>query len=194
MKKLTLLLALVMLFTLAACGVSGSINSSTSVSVSKTDENGTITSKVANETGVSVDTDGLHVTNETTTEETTENAREAGRALWLETFPCAAYGETENECFYFLWDNSDDIRTAVMLITEKTGDVIVSYVAGGVRFDGQNSFVIDDESGEEEIPFNVYEPVSEGAAFMLLFQNGEEVEMYANEPELIIDLMLDYIF
>ena len=192
MKKLALLLALVMLFTLAACGASGS--TSTTVSVSKTDENGTITSKVTNEMGVSVGTDGLHVTSETTTGETTENAREAARALWLGTFPCAAYGETENESFYFLWDDSDDIRTAVMLITEKTGDVIVSYVAGGVRFDGQNSFVIDDESGEEELPFNVYDPVSEGAAFVLLFQNGEEVEMYANEPELIIDLMLDYIF
>ena len=29
---------------------------------------------------------------------------------------------------------------------------------------------------------------------MLLFQNGEEVEMYGNEPELIIDLMLDCLF
>ena len=194
MKKLALLLALVMLFTLTACGASADTGSTTGVSVSKTDETTSITGTLTDEMGVSVGTDGLHVANETTTDETSETVREAGRALWLDTFRCAAYGETEAECFYFLWDDSDDIRSAAMAITDKTEDVIVSYVAGGVRFDGQNSFVIDDESGEEELPFNVYDPVTEGAAFMLLFQNGEEVEMYRNEPELIIDLMLDFLF
>ena len=194
MKKLAMLLALVMLFTLTACGASADTGSSTSVSASKTDETIPITGTDTDDMNASDGTDGLHVANGTTTDETSENAREAGRALWLETFHCAAYGETEAECFYFLWDDSDDIRSAAMLITDKTEDVIVSYVAGGVRFDGQNSFVIDDESGEEELPFNVYSSVSEGAAFMLLFQNGEEVEMYGNEPELIIDLMLDCLF
>ena len=59
-----------MVFALSACRVSSSSSSSTTITPSVTDADGNTTEKtVTNEIGVSAGTDGVQVTNETTTSE-----------------------------------------------------------------------------------------------------------------------------
>ena len=216
MKKrtLALLLALAMVFALSACRVSSSSSSTTTITTSVTDADGNTTEKtVTNEIGVSAGTDGVQVTNETTTsesapaeesaEETAEDepAADAPRSMadmyppmedWYDRFAWGAEGEDDNgEQVYFAVDDPDDISYAMLLFRESDGSVMVRD--GKVDWgDEEGVMELYDADVDKYVPFTLTGGDEESVVMTFLVDDSTFV-MYCVDQDTIIRDIYDIL-
>ena len=216
MKKRTpaLLLALAMVFALSACRVSSSSSSTTTITTSVTDADGNTTEKtVTNEIGVSAGTDGVQVTNETTTsesapaeesaEETAEDepAADAPRSMadmyppmedWYDRFAWGAEGEDDNgEQVYFAVDDPDDISYAMLLFRESDGSVMVRD--GKVDWgDEEGVMELYDADVDKYVPFTLTDGDEESVVMTFLVDDSTFV-MYCVDQDTIIRDIYDIL-
>lgn len=211
MKKrtLALLLALAMVFALSACRVSSSSSSTTTITTSVTDADGNTTEKtVTNEIGVSAGTDGVQVTNETTSESAPaeepagdETAAEATGSMadmyppmedWYDRFAWGAEGEDDNgEQVYFAVDDPDDISYAMLLFRESDGSVMVRD--GKVDWgDEEGVMELYDADVDKYVPFTLTDGDEESVVMTFLVDDSTFV-MYCVDQDTIIRDIYDIL-
>ena len=203
-----------MVFALSACRVSSSSSSTTTITTSVTDADGNTTEKtVTNEIGVSAGTDGVQVTNETTTsesapaeesaEETAEDepAADAPRSMadmyppmedWYDRFAWGAEGEDDNgEQVYFAVDDPDDISYAMLLFRESDGSVMVRD--GKVDWgDEEGVMELYDADVDKYVPFTLTDGDEESVVITFLVDDSTFV-MYCVDQDTIIRDIYDIL-
>ena len=209
-RTLALLLALAMVFALSACRVSSSSSSSTTITTSVTDADGNTTEKtVTNEIGVSAGTDGVQVTNETTTSESApaeepagdEPAAEATGTMadlyppmedWYDRFAWGAEGEADNgEQVYFAVDDPDDMSYAMLLFRESDGSVMVRD--GKVDWgDEEGVMELYDADVDKYVPFTLTGGDEESVVMTFLVDDSTFV-MYGVDQDTIIRDIYDIL-
>ena len=132
-KILSLLLAVVMIFSLAACDVSSTSTSTSTITTSVTDADGnTTTNTTTAEVGVTAGTDGVSATANTTHEtssdpipEETEAADEGSNGLvehMYALYNIGAEGTNANGDKFFYAFNEDDNSVAAVIIITADGE------------------------------------------------------------------------
>ena len=210
-RLLTIALAAVLLIALAACKVSSTSTSTTTITTSVTDEDGnTKTNTVTNEIGVSAGTDGIQVTNETTTSDETTTADETTPS---ESEEQAAYPPAEDlydlfsegaegvdddgESFYFAYDGPD-MKYALLVMV--SADKSECHVRNGevIWYDETNSSALYDEELDVLIPFEISASEKNGAFVMTFLADGDVVTMRFVDRDVIIrdiqDVLSNYTF
>jgi hypothetical protein len=194
-KLLAVILAVLMLLSLAACSASSSTSSSVTVTTSKTDENGTTTTNTTTgEVGVTVGTDGISATHNTSTStETTEAPApdtEEIIASWYETYNAGAIGENaEGDRFLLAYDDPEDISEATLTIISADGSLYIRE--GYIQTEGEGDdehYVLIDENRDSAVPFAFYESES-GDFDMYFFGDGDTAVMTAVDQETILGEM-----
>ena len=203
-----------MVFALSACRVSSSSSSTTTITTSVTDADGNTTEKtVTNEIGVSAGTDGVQVTNETTTSESApaeesaektaedEPAADAPRSMadmyppmedWYDRFAWGAEGEDDNgEQVYFAVDDPDDISYAMLLFRESDGSVMVRD--GKVDWgDEEGVMELYDADVDKYVPFTLTDGDEESVVMTFLVDDSTFV-MYCVDQDTIIRDIYDIL-
>ena len=188
-------LALLMLFSLTACHASSSSSSTVTVTTSKTDENGnTTTNTTTGEVGVTVGTDGISATHNTTTEsETTEASAlspEEIIEMWYDTYNVGAIGENaDGDRFLLAYDDPEDIYDATLTIIGADGSLYIRE--GYIQTEGEGDdehFVLIDEARDAAVPFAFYD--SEDGDFEMYFLgDGDTAVMTVVDQETILGEM-----
>ena len=198
MKKriFTFLLAATMAFPLAGC-TSESTSTST-VTTSVTDENGTTT-----ETTTTRSNENGEETVEETTTVTDADGNESSetivataddptglRKVWDEYFNEGAEGQTEQgEHVYFIFDEGETFSAGAMMILNNEEDTLLSYDFGNITVDDDGWWQIEDVEGEDVMPFVITSAENE-KYFEIEFQDGDYAKMYYVSKEKIIDDMI----
>lgn len=195
MKKIfVLFLAAVMLFSLSACGVSSSTTTTTTFSTSKTDSDGNTTTKtVTNEMGVSAGTDGIHTTNETTTNKSTTPPSGSMAEMfppkeeWYDLYTAGGEGENEDgDMFYFAYNDPDDVTEAILLIVFSDGGVFVRN--GEVTWNEEDEcYELYDADVDTSVPFVFLEHEDDNVFGIRFLANDVEVFFDMVDQDTIIN-------
>lgn len=194
-KLLSLLLAALMVFMLAACEVSSSSTSTTTVTTSKTDADGnTTTSTTTTEVGTSVGPDGVTTTNQTTTETTTTGADEADDGGWQDlvdrlyaTYTAGAEGRNEaGDWFYYGFN--DDTDDAILVIIS-ADDQNYSGREGVATFQDDH-YVLYSEEMNDETPYVFSEQDENGDFTMTFLGDGDVASMHIVDQDTILQDIL----
>lgn len=195
MKKFfALILTVLLVLSLSACSAESSSSSTVTFSTSVTDENGiTTTNTSTGEVGVSVGTDGINTTANTTHETTTSVDSETIDS-WYEAFSGGAIGTNEaGDRFLLAWDDPDPISYAALIIVETDGSVMIrNGEVEAEEVDGEEHLTLIDEEMQTETPFAFYES-EEGDFDMFFFGDGDIAVMNYADQDTIINEMADVI-
>ena len=193
-KILAIVLTVVLIFALSACGVSASSSSTTTVSTSVTDSDGnTQTNTVTNEVGISAGPDGVQTTNETTTDSTTTEAAGSMADLyapveeWYDIFAEGSEGQTEYGLdVYFAVDDPNDTSYAMLLFCDPDGGRFVRD--GELSWDEEEEcFVLYDADMDQSVSFTLTDGDEE--TVVMTFADGDSAVMtYVDQDTIINDI------
>ena len=179
MKLAALVMAVIMVFMLAGCEVSSSRSSTTTVTTSKTDADGNITTNTTTtEVGVETGPNGVTTTNQTTTETSTTSAEEAANAEdeWadlkdhlLSLYNTGAEGtNADGDKFFYAYNDTDGNSAALLVIISDDGEHYNGWE--GTADVAEDHVVLTSE--DQEVPYT-FEDMDGG--FTLTFLNDGDV-------------------
>ena len=199
-KILAIILTVVLIFALSACGVSASSSTQTSFSTSVTDSDGnTTTNTVTNEIGISAGPDGIQTKNETTTDSSTTGAVGSMADYfppieeWYDLYAAGGEGQNEDgDSFFFAYNDPEDVSEAILLIQFTDGDVMVRN--GEVFWDEDNECLeLYDADVDSTIPFIFLETEEDGVFAIRFLANDVEVFFDIVDQDTIINDIYDVL-